>query len=78
MPYPALPCPGLCTGMVVGGVTYSAVRVETRLKLPRPGPGLWPAFWLLSRDNKCVPWGVQLGLYCWFVLLMLWGTVCGV
>lgn len=35
-------------------LTYG--RVEARIKLPRGGQGIWPAFWMLGSDFETVNW----------------------
>ncbi len=38
------------------GAVFGTIRVEGRLRLPAPGQGLWPAFWMMPRDSKYGIW----------------------
>ena len=39
----------------MNSVTIAYGKVEVRAKLPR-GDWLWPAIWMLPKDNKDGPW----------------------
>lgn len=34
---------------------HPALRIEARIRMPAPTPGVWPAFWTLGRDLKQGP-----------------------
>lgn len=39
-----------------GKLDFRYGKVEAKIKLPKTGNGLWPAFWMLGSDHKKVGW----------------------
>ena len=40
----------------IGKLSFRYGRVDARIKMPKTGNGLWPAFWMKGADNDSIPW----------------------
>lgn len=62
------------------GSSFKAVHIEARMRLPEPGQGLWPAFWMFPTELTYGKWAASGEVrhandVAYFVICSTWSSV---